>query len=172
MEWPDAKANGPVGQAWREALNEESTFVALASQVARTVVSARQAQERQEQQEQDSQGSEHCQEEDTQGPSLDAMLQSSRREERKNLASLNNWEFRMRPVAELMDQIWWRDTRGNLIRDEAWNRVLEQRPWLREGSLLPRRPLPDHGLSMLWGQESIFMVADRFELWVYACYVD
>eukprot|EP00438_Fugacium_kawagutii_P030934 Skav200081 [mRNA] locus=scaffold4413:118925:128308:- [translate_table: standard] len=50
--------------------------------------------------------------------------------------------------------------------------MLQQRPYLKEGRLMPRRPAPSEALSLLPGQESVFMSWDRHELWVYACGVD
>lgn len=47
--------------------------------------------------------------------------------------------------------------------------MLQQRPYLKEGRLMPRRPAPLEALSLLPGQESVFLSWDRHELWVYAC---
>ena len=47
--------------------------------------------------------------------------------------------------------------------------MLEKRPYLRTGQLLPRHPQPVQGLSLLPGQESVFMTWDRHEVWFYAC---
>lgn len=87
------------------------------------------------------------------------------------------WEFKMRPVGELMEQIWWRSNRPEMLLSSrgcpsGFEAVVQNRPFLREGFLLPRKPEPKEGLSLRWGQESVFMTWDRFELWVYGCYVD
>jgi len=79
----------------------------------------------------------------------------------------DNWEFRMRPLWQLMEQIWWPLPREARI-DEAARRW----PFIQNGPLAPRRPQPQQGLSLLKGQESVFLTWDRFELWVYGCYVD
>lgn len=50
--------------------------------------------------------------------------------------------------------------------------MLEKRPYLRNGQLLPRHPQPTQGLSLLPGQESVFMTWDRHEVWFYACPLD
>lgn len=84
-----------------------------------------------------------------------------------------DWEFSMRSVEELMEQIWWDPNLLNGKRSPSdWIKVIQTRPWLKDGFLLPRRPQPTHGLSLLWGQESVFITWDKFELWVYGCYVD
>lgn len=84
------------------------------------------------------------------------------------------WEFRMRPVSDLMGQIWWRPGRlgGGRRRTEEIDAILQKRPYLSEGLLAPRFPEPKEGLSCLWGQESIFVIWDSMEVWVYCCYVD
>jgi len=88
-------------------------------------------------------------------------------------AARTEWEFQMRSVVYLMDQIWWTSARmERASRKPELKAVLRKRPWLRDGLLLPQRPQPQQGLSLLRGQESVFMTWDRFELWVYGCYVD
>jgi len=89
-------------------------------------------------------------------------------------ACCGDWELQMRPVGQLMRQIWWDPERLNGPRrqNETWQKVVRKRPWLKQGLLLPRCPQPQEGLSLLRGQESVFMTWDRFELWVYGCYVD
>mmetsp|Transcript_56688 Transcript_56688/g.127905 ORF Transcript_56688/g.127905 Transcript_56688/m.127905 type:complete len:266 (-) Transcript_56688:106-903(-) len=84
------------------------------------------------------------------------------------------WEFQMRPVPELMESIWWDSSmfENASRRSDGRQQVVEKRPWLAEGPFVPRRPAPCTGLSILHGQESIFMTWDRLELWVYDCYVD
>ena len=80
------------------------------------------------------------------------------------------------PCAELMRQINWDDEKQSwLLRGRSraeFEEVLQRRPWLRHGPLLPRSPQPVHGLSLWWGQESAFMTWDRKELWIYGCYMD
>jgi len=90
--------------------------------------------------------------------------------------SFMSWELQMRPCAELMRQINWDDEKQSwLLRGRSraeFEEVLQRRPWLRHGPLLPRSPQPVHGLSLWWGQESAFMTWDRKELWIYGCYMD
>mmetsp|Transcript_35596 Transcript_35596/g.84965 ORF Transcript_35596/g.84965 Transcript_35596/m.84965 type:complete len:313 (+) Transcript_35596:28-966(+) len=87
-----------------------------------------------------------------------------------------NWELQMRPAEQLMRQIWWDAQKLSSVarrgRAADWQKVLQRRPWLSQGLLLPRRPQPEAGLSLLYEQESVFFAWDRFELWVYGCYVD
>jgi len=87
----------------------------------------------------------------------------------------DGWDFKMRPVYQLMKQIWWDAASRHeevLRRCTGWQQVLSRRPELREGPLVPRRPMPLDGLSLRYSQESVFMTWDRHELWVYGCYVD
>lgn len=85
------------------------------------------------------------------------------------------WEFGSKDTYELMNMIWWRDTLPLLLasnRAVEFQRILQKRPYLRAGALVPRRPQPEQGLCLLSGQESIFLTCDSLELWVYCCYVD
>lgn len=87
-----------------------------------------------------------------------------------------DFDFTLKPISFFMEQIWWSDTRVcrwfNRPRQTEFMEMLRRRPYLNTGELIPRRPAPTQGLSLLPGQESVFMTWDRHELWVYACYVD
>jgi len=86
------------------------------------------------------------------------------------------FDFTLRPCSFFMEQIWWSDFRVSRWhgrpRQDEFMAMLEKRPYLRTGQLLPRHPQPTQGLSLLPGQESVFMTWDRHEVWFYACYVD
>eukprot|EP00927_Polykrikos_kofoidii_P046271 TRINITY_DN40487_c0_g1_i1.p1 TRINITY_DN40487_c0_g1~~TRINITY_DN40487_c0_g1_i1.p1 ORF type:complete len:304 (-),score=30.40 TRINITY_DN40487_c0_g1_i1:236-1147(-) len=153
MQWPNA--GSPEACQWSTAASAstECEFVALASAAARNAAAAGARRARR-----DEEGTVGFTDQDSDGD-FQALF-------------FNNWELRLRPVRELMEQIWWRDGRGSGIWDPSFQDAAVRRPWIRDGQLLPQRPQPEQGLSLLKGQESVFITADRFELWVYACYVD
>jgi len=82
------------------------------------------------------------------------------------------WEFQMQPLHKLMKQIWWDSAILHDTKNCHLAEMLDRRPYLRTGDLCPRRPKPCHGFSLLAGQESVFMMWDRCEVWFYGCYVD
>eukprot|EP00913_Durusdinium_trenchii_P014884 g13959.t1 len=83
---------------------------------------------------------------------------------------------RCRSIPVRPGEIWWSDSRvhrwfGRKDHRHAglsqFSQMLEQRPYLQSGPLLPRRPAPVEGLSLRRGQESVFMTWDKHEVWVY-----